>query len=319
LFDISHYDAVADPSNGPDQALATQSGDIAESLARYMSENSGDLLRLPDDVSISAGERNPELLKNVADDLAPYYSNFAGSNLVPGVGHFDNTNQLADMYSVLASNPDSGVRAALATYAQQNALSYMYGSGDVPTTYAQIAGQMQHALETGTQTAQTRMDQGDVYQANWEAALNNAGYDAAKGAATTIADVAGVKPLKYAIDMLAPAVKPYVLGIVDPVEAANPDNGVPNDRATSLVDTNETTEAVAEGLVARDPSIVNDPAFAEFRGTDSEGNPTIEVDNLDEQQAMRDLLYERGINVSDWRNAYLEGMHNGVIAAARPR
>ena len=55
LFDISSYDAVADPNNGPDWARATQSGNIAESMARYMSENSDDLLHMPDDTARPRG------------------------------------------------------------------------------------------------------------------------------------------------------------------------------------------------------------------------------------------------------------------------
>ncbi len=61
LFDISAEDAVATPGNGPDEELAKNSGNIAESTARFMSDNADNLLHMPDDTGTAAGERNPHL------------------------------------------------------------------------------------------------------------------------------------------------------------------------------------------------------------------------------------------------------------------
>ncbi|MHC9297139.1 hypothetical protein ACRCUN_32150 [Mycobacterium sp. LTG2003] len=320
LFDISTQDAVSDPNNAPDVELAKNSGDIAESVARYMSGNATDLLRLPDDVSTSAGERNPDLLINLADDLAPYYSTFAGAQAIPDVGHFDTTKQLSDMYSVLASNPDAGVKAAQHTYAQQNVLAAAYGAGDGPSTYAQIAGQMQHALETGTASAQAKMDSGDVYKARWEQAANTASFDSARATAAAVADMAGLKPLKYLIDIAGPALRPSVVGVVDNAAVVNPDNAVPNQTATTLVDSNTTVESIVNGVAAEDPSIINDPAFAEYRDINDNGDAYINVEDLNDQAEIRDLLYERyGINVESWYTNFNIGMHTGQIAVAGPR
>lgn len=321
LFEISEQDAVADPANRPDTALATQSGDIAESVARYMSEHNSDLLHLPGDPSTAAGERNPDLLVNLADDLAPYYSTFAGAQSIPNVGHFDTANDLADMYSVLATNPDAGVTAAQATYAQQNVLAAMYGSGEGPSTYAQIAGQMQHALESGTASAMQSMDQGDVYKANWEQAVDIATWDSSyKAAGAIMSYLPGGSEIKALIDVAGPALKPSIVGIVDPSAVTDPGNAVPNQSATTLVDSNMTVENIANGLVSTDPSILNDPDFAPYRDVDDSGDAYLNVENLNDQAAIRDLLYSRyGISVDSWYTNYTLGMHTGTIAVAGPR
>jgi hypothetical protein len=321
LFHISEQDAVADPGNRPDTALATQSGDIAESVARYMSEHHGDLLHLPGDPSTSAGERNPDLMINLADDLAPYYSTFAGAESIPNVGHFHTANELADMYSVLATNPDAGVKAAQATYAQENVLAAMYGSGEGPSTYAQVAGQMQHALESGTASAWKSLDQGDVYKANWDAAVDAATWDTSyKAAGAIINYLPGGSELKALIDVAGPALKPSIVGIVDPSAVTDPGNAIPNESATTLVDSNMTVENIANGLVSKDPSIVNDPDFAPYREVNADGDAYLNVENLNDQAAIRDLLYSRhGINVDSWYTNYTLGMHTGTIAVTGRR
>ncbi len=319
LFDISSYDAVADPNNGPDWARATQSGNIAESMARYMSENSDDLLHMPDDTAAAAGERNPHLIRNLAEDLAPYYSTFAGSQTIPGVGHFDTTNELADMYSVLATDAEAGVAAAQATVAQENLLAAVYGAGDGPSTYAQIAGQMQHALESGTMSAWKALDTGDLYAANWEAAVNKGHFDAGRAALEIAAGrIPGVGTVAEAmIKVGGREFAPHILGIVDPTAVTDPGNSVPNETATSVVDSNLIVENIVNGLVGQDPSVINDPALDPYVGTNDNGDPYIEVENLDDQAEIRDHLYAYyGIDVDSWYTNFNTGMHNGTIAVA---
>ena len=323
LFDISSDDAVADPSNGPDWARAAQSGDIAESVARYMSGNAGDLLNMPDDTGTAAGERNPHLVRNLAEDLAPYYSTFAGAQMIPGVGHFEYTPELAAMYSVLATDPEAGVTAALHTYAQENVLAAAFGAGDGPFTYAQIAGQMQQALQSGTASAQGAMDAGDVYRANWEKAVEGAQYDTVRATASTIASLAGLKPVNYLIDLASPGVKTAVVGIVDPIavvdptEVTDPGNAVPSQTAMSLMDSNITVEYIVNGLVTQDPSIVNDPDFAEFRDINDNGDPYIAVENLDDQAEIIDLLFEQyAVDVDRWITHFNAGILSGKIVSA---
>jgi hypothetical protein len=321
LFDIKTQDALPEAGNHPDEALARHSGDIAESVARFMSDNPNDLLRMPDDVSTSAGERNPDLLRNLANDLGPYYSTFAGSEAIPGVGHFQTTNDLADMYSVLASDPEAGVKAAQHTYAQQNVLAAEYGSGEGPSTYAQIAGQMQQALHHGTANAQHTLDQGDVYKANWENAVHVAEWNTARATAASLADAAGLAPLKYLIEIAGQGLRPEVVGVVDPGAVVDPGNAVPNHEAQSLVDTNTTTKAVANGRVALDPSIVNHPALQDLRQVNPEtGEVYLKVDSLTDQATVQRFLYSHyGIDLESWNNNFNTGMNAGQIAVAGRR
>jgi hypothetical protein len=262
-------------------------------------------------------------MRNLAEDLAPYYSTFAGAQMIPGVGHFDTTNELADMYSVLATDPEAGVTAALHTYAQENVLAAAYGAGEGPSTYAQIAGQMQHALETGAASAQRSMDAGDVYQANWEKAVEGAKYDTVRATASTIASLAGLKPVNYLIDLASPGLKTAVVGIVDPIAVVDPTevtdagNAVPSQTATTLMDSSITVEHIVNGLVTQDPSIVNDPDFAEFRDFNDNGDPYIAVENLNDQAEIIDLLYEQhAVDVESWYTNFNIGMHSGTIAVA---
>ena len=177
LFDISAQDAIPEPGNGPDEALAEQSGNIAESVARYMSDDVDNLLHMPDDTGTAAGERNPELMRNLAQDLAPYYSTFAGAHRFRTSGTSTPPINSPTCIRYWPPTPEAGVTAAQATVAQENALAAVYGTGDGPSTYGQIAGQMQQALEDGTKSAWEALDTGDVYAANWEHAVNIAHFE----------------------------------------------------------------------------------------------------------------------------------------------
>jgi hypothetical protein len=316
LFQISPQDAVAIPGDRPSEVRATESGQIAWSVADYMSDHSKQLLDLPGDPGTAVGQRNPDLLINLSNDLAPYYSTFAGSHSVPGVGNFQTTQQLSDMYSVLATNPTAGVNAAAATYAQENILATAYGAGQAPSTYAQVAGQMQHALETGTASAESALNQGDVYRANWDEAVNGATYTSAyKGAGAVLSYIPLVGPTaNNLINVTAPGVEPYVTGIVDQNAVLNPNNALANQSATNMLSSDLTVQNIANGVLIKDPSIINDPALAPYRAT-TDGHIYIKVDNLDAQANISDLLYSRyGINVQNWEDQFDYGMNSGTIA-----
>jgi hypothetical protein len=320
LFQISPQDAVATPGDRPSEVRATESGQIAETVAQYMSDHSKQLLDLPDQPGTAVGQRNPDLMINLANDLAPYYSTFAGSESIPGVGHFENSDQLANMYSVLATNPTAGVDAAVATWGQQNAMATAYGAGRAPYSYAQIAGQMQHALETGTASAETALNQGDTYRANWQEAVEGARYDTAyKAAGAVLGYIPGAgSTIKDLLNVVGPALKPDIVGIVDPSAVTNPTNGVPYEHATNQLDTSTTVQDIVNGLVIRDPSIVNDPAFAPYRHTDAQGNQSITVDNLTAQADISDLMQSRyDLNVQQWEYQFDTGMNGGNIVPAR--
>jgi hypothetical protein len=320
LFHIGAHDAVATPGDRPSEVRATESGQIGETVARYMSDHSKQLLDLPGDPGTAVGQRNPDLMINLANDLAPYYSTFAGSESIPGVGHFENSSQLAAMYSVLATDPTAGVDAAVATWGQQNAMATAYGAGHAPYTYAQSAGQMQHALETGTASAQTALNQGDAYRANWKEAVEGAQYDTAyKAAGAVLGYVPGAGgTIKDLLNVVGPALKPDIVGIVDPSAVTNPSNGIPYQHAANQLDTNATVQDIVNGLAIKDPSVVNDPAFAPYRRPDARGNPTIRVDDLTAQAAISDRLMSRyGLDVQRWEYQFDTGMNGGTIVPAR--
>ncbi|KHO22100.1 hypothetical protein QQ25_16840 [Mycolicibacterium setense] len=314
LFDTSANQAVAPPGSDPaDAKRAELHGDIAEVAADYMSNNKDDLLRVPGlEDKASVGQVNPELIRHLADDLAPYYSTFAGSEAIPGVDHFTDKKDLAAMYAVLASDPQAGGAAAVHTYVQENALAAQYGSGERPSTHGQIAGQMHSALVEGTLEAKTAMDKNDIYDAQWRLAVDTANFDTAKSVATAAFDAAGNKPLKWLTDIFAPQAKLEQLGIVDQAEVVNPDNGKPHEVATSIVDSDVTMQNVLNGLLAKDPSVVNDPVLAPLRVTDPVTGDIqlkvdqpkadqLKVDGLDDQQVLKDHLYSAyGINVDQW-------------------
>ena len=108
------------------------------------------------------------------------------------------------------------------------------------------------------------------------------------------------------------------MGIVDPTEATDPDNCRPNESATSLVSTDHMMDNIVNGLVVKDPSVVNDPAFAPYREIDSNGDPYINVpNNLTDQAAIRDHLYSHyEKDVESWYTNFLAGLHTGTIQVA---
>jgi hypothetical protein len=323
LFDISTQDAIPEAGNGPDEALARNSGDIAESVADYMSDNSNDLLRMPDDTSTSAGERNPDLLRNLADDLGPYYSTFAGSQTIPGVEHFGQRAELADMYSVLATDPEAGVTAAQATYAQELALAFEYGhgAGDAPYTDALIPGQMQDALENGTAAAAATMDRADVYKANWENAVERAGWDTgviASAVAATAIPGAGVATSNL-IYLAGPSLTTDMVGIVDPGAVIDPNNSVPNQEAEKVFNPVQIAEHMVNGYVANDPSVVNHPDLKDLKATDpTTGDIYIDVhNNAGQLQNVIDVLESRGVRVNDWFNWFNTGTNSGAMVVSQ--
>ncbi|MGV0772921.1 TPR repeat region-containing protein [Mycobacterium syngnathidarum] len=325
LFDTSANQAVAAPGTDPaDTKRAELHGDIAEAAADYMSKNKDDLLRVPGlDDKTSVGQLNPELIRHLADDLAPYYSTFAGSEAIPGVDHFTQKGELAALYAVLASDPQAGVTAAVHTYAEENVLAAEYGRGERPSTHGQIAGQMHSALVEGTADAKTAMDKNDIYDAQWRQAVESANYDMAKSAATAAFDAstnepvkwAGGKPMKWLTDIVAPQAKLELLGIVDQATAVNPDNSKPNDAATSMVDSDVTMQNIVNGLLAKDPAVVNDSVLAPLRVTDPvTGDIQLKVDGLDNQQVLKDRLYSAyGIDVDQWGVEYNWGTWAGNL------
>jgi hypothetical protein len=272
-------------------------------------------LRVPGyEDKISAGQLNPELMRNLADDFAPYYSTFAGAEVIPGVDHFDQKSELANMYAVLASDPQAGVTAATHTYAQENALAAQYGSGDAVSTHGQLAGQMHSALVEGTADAKASMDKNDIYDAQWQHALDSANFDTAKSVATAAFDAAGMKPAKWATDIIAPHAKLELLGIVDQAAVVDPNNGRPNEAATSQVDSDVTMQNVLNGLQTDDPSVVNDPTLAPLRETDDNGDVRLVVNGLDDQEVLKQRLKEAyGIDIDQWENEYDRGARAGQL------
>ncbi|WP_301124194.1 hypothetical protein [Mycolicibacterium fortuitum] len=321
LFQISPQDAVVqDPSNAADALRATHAADIAESVSHYMSDDNKNLLHLPDGAGgqyTTVGERNPELIQGLAEDLAPYYSTLAGSQSIPGVENFTNHSELARMYSVLASDPTAGVSAAQATVAQELALAQGYGAGD-PAEYAQIAGQMQSGLEVGTQNAMAALNQGDIYRANWEAAVEGAKWDTAKAAGGVIlGEIPGADALKKLVDVASPGLKLGVQGIVDPSQVTDPGNSVPHSAATSVLNSNHITQSIIDGLIAKDPSILNNPGWADNKLLSNDGT-RIEIKNADAQRWAAEILGPQyGLSPERWLNQFTIGKNiNGEFTVA---
>ncbi len=320
LFQITAQDAVInDPGNAADALRATQAGDIAESVSRYMSDDNKNLLHLSDGEGryTTVGDRNPELIRGLANDLAPYYSTLAGSQSIPDVGHFTNVSDLARMYSVLASDPTAGVSAAQATIAQELALAQSYGSGG-PAEFAQVAGQMQHALEAGTERAMTSLNQGDIYRANWEAAVDAAQWDTAKAAGSVIlGEIPGADALKKLIDVASPGLKLGELGIVDPSQVTDPTNSAAHDTATSILNSNHVTQSIISGLLARDPPILNNPAWAESKLLSADGTH-IQIDSATDQGRAAEILGPQyGLSPERWLTQSTIGhVNNGELIVA---
>lgn len=323
LFHVTPQDAVvSDPGNAADVLRATQAGDIAEAVSHYMSDDNKNLLHLSDSDGryTTVGDRNPALIQGLAEDLSPYYSSLAGSQSIPGVEHFTNVSDLARMYSVLASDPTAGVSAAQATVAQELALAQSYGAGG-PAEYAQIAGQMQHALEVGTEKAMTSLNQADIYRANWDAAMDAAKWDTAKAAGTIVlGEIPGADALKKLIDIASPGLKLGDLGIVDPTQVTDPTNSAAHDTATSILNSNHVTQSVIDGLLARDPSIINNPAWAE-NGLLSDDGTHIQIDSLTAQKNAAEILGPQyGLSPERWLTQSTIGqVNNGELVVAGRR
>jgi hypothetical protein len=79
-------------------------------------------------------------------------------------------------------------------------------------------------------------------------------------------------------------------------------------------------ENIVAGLAVKDPSIINDPEWAQYRAIDAKVNPYIDVKTVDDKEEIGALLESRyGINVRDWFDNFNDGMNDGKFTPARPR
>lgn len=158
------------------------------------------------------------------------------------------------------------------------------------------------------------MGQNDVYNAQWQYAVNSANFDTAKSVATTAFDAAGMKPAKWAVDIIAAQAKLALMGIVDQQAVTNPQNGVPYQHANNEVDSSVTMQNMLNGLESKDPAVVNDPALASLRETEPDGDVRLVVQGLTEQELLKDRLKAAyGIDLEQWTNEYDVGARAGVI------
>jgi hypothetical protein len=323
MFDISPEDAVGDPGNRPDEVRAEQSAEIAEKVAHYMSNNvdgNDRLLHLAPtsegDTPTTVGDRNPDLIRGVADGLTPYYSTLAGSETMD-VRYIKTADGLANMYAVLASDPVAGVQAAEATIAQEHAMARAFGAGDGYEEYGQIAGQMHHALEMGTTKAWEETDAREQYAADWHHAVSGSKFETAQAAASVLADsVPYGKPVSLFIDMVGPEIEnglsdaiPKPKEIPDPEDATDPEDAKPVKIATGRGSDDTFMTSMLNGVAAQDPSIVTDPALNELRSDpdgrpylDREGDPYLTVEGVEDQRTVREFLGSRYIDPKDPRN-----------------
>ncbi|MHC9292342.1 hypothetical protein ACRCUN_07715 [Mycobacterium sp. LTG2003] len=313
LFEVSAQEAQGSAGDRAAEVRKEQSGDIAETVARYLSHNSDSLLKLPDDAATSAGERNPELLKGVASGLAPYYSSLAGSSLIEGVGAFDTREDLVRMYAVLAGHPESGAIAIEATRAQQEALAGLYGAGGAGADYAQVAGQMEAGLEGGVQRASETLDEAEESSNEEEHAFQEDLYDAGVTAASALLERSGTPygvAAGVAVDVAGPLLKQFIVGTPESASETDPDNDQAREYYNRVGSITETTQWIFAGVSARDPSLVHEE-FADYRAYDKYGNPYIAVtdgnyENVKDRLEMREE-YGHGF-VKRWQDGIVHGM-----------
>jgi hypothetical protein len=329
MFDISPEDAVGDPGNRPDEVRAEQSADIAQKVADYMASNAHDkdhLLHLPPTseggTPTTAGDRNPALLQGIANGLTPYYSTLAGSETIPGVHDLGPTRELANMYAVLASDPAAGAAAAEATIAQEHALARAYGAGYGHAEWGQIAGQMQAALEHGTVDAWRETDARDEYAEAWQREAKASQFDSAHAAVSVLAgSVPYGKPVSIFIDMFGPDMKDGLIhSVPDAEDVRNSDNSVPFETATGRGSNDTLKTSILNGVAAKDPSIVNDPALSDLRSDDDgnpyldgEGDPYLKIEDATQQHTVEDYLSQRPgkmISPEDWVQSFSNGYTN---------
>jgi hypothetical protein len=268
------------------------------------------------DTPTTVGDRNPDLIRGVADGLTPYYSTLAGSETMD-VRYIKTADGLANMYAVLASDPVAGVQAAEATIAQEHAMARAFGAGDGYEEYGQIAGQMHHALEMGTTKAWEETDAREQYAADWHHAVSGSKFETAQAAASVLADsVPYGKPVSLFIDMVGPEIEnglsdaiPKPKEIPDPEDATDPEDAKPVKIATGRGSDDTFMTSMLNGVAAQDPSIVTDPALNELRSDpdgrpylDREGDPYLTVEGVEDQRTVREFLGSRYIDPKDPRN-----------------
>ena len=85
------------------------------------------------------------------------------------------------------------------------------------------------------------------------------------------------------------------------------------------MNTDEGLQSVVDGLVSRDPSIVDDPAFVELRETDAQGNVHLIVDGLNDQALVEELDDHYDLDIGQWQQQFDNGARPGQIVTPSGR
>lgn len=153
----THADLPENPT-AADVLRWEQSAASASALGHFMSENKPDLVNIPHQGNTPIGELNPGITVSLAEAVSPYLDGFidAPSDFSPrpDVDYFTNRTDMANMFSVLNTNPDAAIAVNTAGIHTIDEFVRRFGEDPLSptaTAWGERAGILAGAMDMGAE------------------------------------------------------------------------------------------------------------------------------------------------------------------------
>ncbi len=272
----------------------------ADAVAHFVSDYKADFNDLPGSAT-TFGSTNPGLAEALSVGLGPYLSALAGNSAapelfnMPDVHQFENQQQMANLFSVLDQNHNSGMIINDAAMQQQRFLDIAGIDSDNHHRELEISGRMQGAMHVGIDDAKAVDAQYHVQQVEQQYHDRGAAVDAWARDQGSLSGLAGLIPevkVPAALEnALAPWMRPDGGPMPNTVNIAG-DNFLHDYVESRGMGTSTVREntAILEGLIQRNPAIADNPAIVPYV-IHTENGPTLDYEaiNADDKKFVHDF------------------------------
>ncbi|MCX8561728.1 EspA/EspE family type VII secretion system effector [Mycolicibacterium mucogenicum] len=241
------------------------SSETANSVAHFISDHKSELQHMPGGGSF--GSDNQELSQAVSHGVGPYLASLAGADHSlmdsPGIKHFTNPTQMADLFSVLDTDHKSGEIINNAALQQQQYLETRAAAVGIQNNEVEVASRLHHSMVAGALDAQQFDQAVKQFDASQQDAAKAAMWDTGPGAlGAVVGMVPGGQYPAAVLAVLNPEMKMHYIHTTDPTTVAG------TDYLTRYFSDHDTTAVqqtnILNGMLASDPSIKDDPLLAPY-------------------------------------------------------
>lgn len=291
----------------------------ADAVAHFVSDYKGDFNDLPGSAT-TFGSTNPGLAEALSVGLGPYVSALAGNSAapemfnMPEIHQFENQQQMANLFSVLDQNHNSGMIINDAAMQQQRFLDIAGIDSDNHHRELEISGRLEGAMHVGIDDAKAVDAQYHVQQVEQQYHERGAAVDAWAKGQGSLSGIAGLIPeVKVPAGLenaLAPWMKPDGGPMPNTVNIAG-DNFLHDYVESRGMGTNTVREntAILEGLLQRNPALSCNPAIAPYV-VHTDNGPMVNYDAIEGDQEAFVTGFNRAVNPDVFNKPAFDGAIN---------